>query len=422
MTDPITDNKIEYLKYPIVLENFDWIFYIKNNVGLNKFVTQIDCFRHWKEHGCYEGRKIRNLKNDDVMCIKLKPNQQFTHKIHHAIQNQEPKATSKPTINSKVISKPIPTITKVVVNHPPKMIRKPTQIEMKPKIEIVYVGSKIKLNKPIAVLVHVFDPQYISFFVKNVNFLHTKYTNDSIHVFINIVEENNPRFSDGIELRKYVNEQCAQIDDGIKVEIVYSENRGGDIGGFLILCQKLRTESYNHIIFVHSKTKLKWKYELCSVIFNYPLHLLTDSVGTVGSNKWTRTINYKTDIHRKCDIQNFLPHFDTLFKFYDINTESIDSWKFIAGTMFILNIKVVNYILSHNINSVYMSLNKLESVDENWIRIIKAMKLDNKGCGNDLQYRVKFGHPLHADYMIEHAYERIIGLISSTLKLKMLSQ
>ena len=53
--------------------------------------------------------------------------------------------------------------------------------------------------------------------------------------------------------------------------------------------------------------------------------------------------------------------------------------------------------------------------------MIKAMKLDNRGCGNDLQYRVKFGQSLHVDYMIEHAYERLIGLICHLLNLKILS-
>ena len=452
--------RIEYIRYPIVLENFDWIYYVKNNLDIKDLglTNQIQCFQHWKTTGCYQGKKVRNLKNDNILSIKLNSNQQFTHKLHHEqinipTFNTNPIELIKPKIvihHPQPKSKPIP----VQVNKIPKLIEKSIEKEVKPKtdkiilpkyiplksipqpripisrppilrtselkkpqIEITYVGSKIKLNKPIAVLIHIFDPIYISFFVKNINFLHTKYTSDSIHVYINIVEEDNPTYK-GTELRNYINNQCSQIDNGIRIEIFYNENRGGDIGGFLILCQKINPELYNNIIFVHSKTKMKWKYELCSTIFNYPLHLLNDSIGIVGNNKWTRTVNLND---KKSDIQKFVPHFDKLFKYYDIDQKTVGSWKFIAGTMFILNIKIVNYIINHNINEVYMMLNKLQSVDENWINMIKEMKLDNRGCGNDLQYRVKFGQSLHADYMIEHAYERLIGLICHLLNLKILS-
>jgi hypothetical protein len=278
----------------------------------------------------------------------------------------------------------------------------------------------IKLIKPFALLIHIYNAKYMSFFTKNIQLLYSKYTKDSFDIFINIVYISNKQ--------EVINNENMIIEEELKKiykpVVIYSENKGGDIGGFLQLCKLLDLDKYNGIIFCHSKTKDKWRIDLCSSIFNYKYSNDELNFGLLGNTKWIHTIDPQKN---KSNYEKFNNHFVKLFKIYDFNDylessinkkySDIKKWEFIAGTMFIANIKIIKYIIDHDIDYVYSLLNRLDSVDDNWLRIIKEMKLDNRGCGNDLCYRVKFGKPLLADFMIEHAFERLIGLICAKLNL-----
>jgi hypothetical protein len=68
-----------------------------------------------------------------------------------------------------------------------------------------------------------------------------------------------------------------------------------------------------------------------------------------------------------------------------------------------------------------MKLNKSNSVDINWLKIVtEELKKDPRGCSNDFQYRLKYGQPLHPDHMIEHTFERILGLICDHMGLQVI--
>jgi hypothetical protein len=427
-------DKFEYVKVPITLENFDYLFYIKNNPDLKNAGVNglIQCYQHWTTFGCFESRKVRSVKSDEIYTLKLKPNQRvsFTHARHHMVSMTKEKTHEKNHVkvikNVPLPPRPIktPSMTMTMnmpslisLPQPPIVLKKHSVIKNQTPIEdtFTYQGSKIKLNMPIAILIHIFDINYLHFFIKNVEHLQKKYTPDSFHIFLNIVEEDVKTSKE--QLSTIVSEHCSMLSKDTVVKVRYSENKGGDIGGFLLMCKDLTDtiDKYMAVIFVHSKTNKKWRYELCSAIFNFPFQTIkkSDSIGLISSNKWIKTIDPKVK-----DYDRFKAHLTSLFLAYDIN-DTKETWKFIGGTMFIANIQIIKYIISHNIDDIYMSLNKINSVDHNWLRIVtEELHLHPHGCGNDLQYRLKYGKPLRADYMIEHAYERIIGLICQHLSLK----
>ena len=113
----------------------------------------------------------------------------------------------------------------------------------------------------------------------------------------------------------------------------------------------------------------------------------------------------------------FKYHLNDLCRIYDLDADQ--KWYFIAGTMFLSNIQIIEYIVDHDLVEVYSMLNKPDSIDINWLTIVtEELGKDPKGAGNDLQYRLVYGKPLHPDYMIEHTFERIIGLICLKLGFK----
>lgn len=417
---------------PILLEDFDYLYYLKQNPDLKQahLKTLVQCFTHWCNHGCYENRKIRSNKTGEEMQILVDRSKKMVHK-------------------QKVIEKGN-NINEIRVDFKNFLSRKdiiksqiPNQIELHRQKQRLLVNrslnSLITLTNPIAVLVHIFDINYIQFFIKNLNHLNTRYTHDSIRIYINIVLENNPYFVDDnnpteekiSDFKTLVNSMFSQSLHNKNVKIYYNENKGGDIGGLLLLIKEmfLSGEDYSHFIFVHSKTKYKWRYDLCSIIFNYPLENLShgNSIGLISSQKWIRTIQTTNK-----DYQFFESHLLKLYKILKFNDyyqntlqkkyKDIQSWKFVAGTMFIANINIAKYIFENGITDIYSVLNKLDTIDENWVKLVRNLNRDPRDCGNDLQYRVKYGKPLYADHMIEHAVERIIGLICEKLKLKIIGE
>jgi hypothetical protein len=464
----------ENIDIPIDINDFDYHYYLKNNNDLikAKMNSLVQCYTHWLNHGCYENRKVRSIKTGKEFNLNLNKNQKLIKfnkleklKIENKKINKDSKLENidnsksinnilkkQKLDNSKLVNIRIenqrlenPKLTNIKIIDPrlvhPKLanprlanprlanprlanprlanprLANPRQIiPIKNEVD----NLPIKLIKPFAILIHIYNAKYLSFFIKNIQILYSKYTKDSFDIFINIVYISNK-----VEI---INNEKMIIDEEIKKlykpNIIYNENKGGDIGGFLHLCKLLDLNKYNGIIFCHSKTKDRWRIDLCSSIFNYNFSNDELDFGLLGNSKWVHTVDPQK---HQLNYSRFSEHFIKLFKIYNfddyleltINKKYTDipKWQFIAGTMFIANIKIIKYIIDHDIDYVYSLLNKLETVDDNWLRIIKEMKLDNKGCGNDLCYRVKFGRPLFADFMIEHAFERLIGLICTKLNL-----
>lgn len=364
--------------YQIQKDDFDWEFYIENNSDIKRagIMGLEAAYRHWTTYGCYENRWVKSLKSGTSVKIKLKQNEKIPVKQPYVY-----------TQSYSVMSNPL------TPPSPPK---------------------PIDLGFKIAVLVHIFDLSMFGFFTNYINHLSQMYVNNNFHIYINVVEENNKYTGD---LRQLVVDSIKLINNP-NTQYYLNENRGGDIGGFLLLSKIIMNSGidYKYAIFVHSKTKLNWRKDLCQAIFNLPFEAIAKmpDVGLASCKKWI----YTFDPHNQPDeYRRFKYHLIDLCDVYNVSYDN--PWQFIAGTMFLIHMDIIKYIVNHNIDDVYLRLNKLESIDINWLTIVtNELKKNPKGTGNDLQYRIKFGKPLHPDYMIEHTYERIIGLICSHLGLK----
>jgi hypothetical protein len=353
-------------------DEFDWDYYLNHNPDVRKAgITGIEgCYRHWIMYGCYENRLVKSSKTGKEVRVKLKSQEKF-------------------------LPKPPPPLTPVT-----------------PSISPIDLGFKI------AVLIHIFDINLFPFFISYLNHLSNLYLNDNFDIYINIVEENSPYKGD---LKLAIK---AHIKNLINPNFSYflSENRGGDIGGFLLLSKYIIESGidYKYAIFVHSKTRAQWRKDLCQTIFNIPFEQLskTPDMGLISSKKWLMTFD---PIKQKEEYQRFRYHLVDLCEIYDV--ECRQAWQFIAGTMFLANIELIKYIAKTRIDEVYEKLNKLDSIDINWLTLVTdELRKDPRGTGNDLQYRLKYGRSLHPDYMIEHTFERIIGLICNKLGLKVIGQ
>jgi hypothetical protein len=342
----------------ITKKEFDWEYYLTRNPDLIKAgVNTLDkCHRHWVTYGCYENRWVKSLSGQEHQ-VKLNTNEKF-------------KLTHSPVLEG------------------------------------------IDLKFKIALMIHIFDATMIRFFTSYINRLNQTYVCGNFDIYFNIAEENNP-YHGALSLRQYVTEQLEHIKNP-HVKCVYNENRGGDIGGFLILSKEVIRSGidYKYAIFVHSKKNLQWRIDLCRCLFDLQFENLdkNKNFGLISANKWI----YMFDPINQVDEYNrFKYHLIDLCHIYELSCNH--KWSFIAGTMFLAKIEIIKYLVLHEVDQVYHMLNRPDSIDVNWMAIVEEQKKDAQGVCNDFQYRLKYGHPLLSDYMIEHTFERVIGLICDHL-------
>lgn len=372
-------------------DDFDWEYYLQKNEDIKRAgnTTLDKCYRHWITYGCYENRWVRSLSKLQELQVKLKTGEKFACCV----------------VPQRTIGATGP------------------------------IGPRIiDLKFKIAIMVHIFDVHLINCFVRYINSLNDKYVPSNFDVYINIVEEDNPYKEN---LRSYVTEQISHINNK-SISHFYSKNKGGDIGGFLLLSKIVVSSNtdYRYVIFVHSKNKSTWRKDLCRAIFDIDFETLPKNpkTGIVSAKKWIYEFN---PVKIPDEYKKYKYHLIDLYKIYELTGETqipqIQSlptvpvlpvvpamWSFIAGTMFLTDISIIKYIVSHEVNRVYDMLNSLNSVDINWVYVMNSLGKDTLGTTNDYQYRLKYGKSLLSDYMIEHTYERIIGLICNHLDLKIM--
>ena len=400
----MSESKVfEYHHLYIPKDEFDWAYYLDQNQDIKKAgINNLDnAYKHWITYGCHENKWVKSLKTGSVLQIKLKRNEKMVKLIHDA------------------------SLTSFKMDHPyqsqafvPSYVGLMNQsITLRPMNQSITLRP-MNLEFKIAIMIHIFNINMFPFFIAYLNDLSQLYSDNNFDIYINIVGENSPYFGD---LEQAIKNHMKTI---INPNVYYfvNENRGGDIGGFLLLSKYIidLNIDYKYVIFVHSKTSLQWRKELCRTVFNIRFETLpkTPDVGLIGAKKWLHRFDPTT---QQEEYRRFKYHLVDLCNIYELNCGQ--SWQFIAGTMFLAHIDIIKYIVSHNISEVYSKLNKPDSIDINWLKIVTdELKKDPKGAGNDLQYRLKYGKPLHPDYMIEHTFERIIGLICKNLQLKIVGQ
>lgn len=346
--------------------DFDWEYYLQKNPDVRKIASTLDkCYWHWITYGRYENRWVRDISGREYQ-VQIKPKDKFAH------------------------TKPQPQT--IVCTHEP-----------------------LDLSFKIAIMIHIFDVKMTKCFFSYLNSLCNTYNNNNFDIYLNIVNENNPYQGN---LQDFINAQIQTINFP-NVHCQYSPNHGGDIGGFLIL-SKLVIQSgidYKYVIFTHSKNKKNWRIDLCKCVFSLKYENLAkiNNLGLVSAKKWVYSFD---PINQAEEYQKFKYHLIDLCRIYGLNTNN--KWEFIAGTMFLANIKIIQYIVSHDIDTVFNMLNNVNSADINWITIIDDKGKDRRNAPNDYYYRLKYGKSLMSDYMVEHTFERIIGLICQHLELQVI--
>jgi hypothetical protein len=345
--------------------DFDWKYYLEQNpdLGGHGIRGSVDAYRHWITHGCHENRLVKTLTGQPYR-LQLKISE---------------KLNLRPTHNTP--------------------INEPFHLEFR-----------------MAIMIHIFDLMMLKTFIIYLNDLFTRYRASSFDVYINFVVEDNP-YGKGVNqeqlIREYVVEQLKTLMTQ-NVKCLYSPNRGGDIGGFFLLSREVRDslQSYRYAIFVHSKNKKKWRIDLCQCVFNLRYETLgaMTKMGIISHKNWIKTFD---PLHQVDEYNRFKYHLIELSRIYQLDHHQ--PWSFVAGTMFLFRIEILEYIVNHELDSTYLRLNQVNSVDVNWVSILDSLGIDRKNTTNDYQYRLTYARSLRSDYMIEHTFERVIGLICQHL-------
>ena len=272
--------------------------------------------------------------------------------------------------------------------------------------------ERIMLPFKVAIMVHFYKNVDVNRRVLKslIPFLN-HYHEDSIHFYINII---NSEVEDSLH-ESVVNTFSERNKN---VTIYHNENRGGDIGSFLILLSKVLTSGidFRYLMFFHTKSDHMWRTSLVKSLNTLYLERLDGfpDLGILGCRDHVYRCNYAKN--------NYQSHFKTIETTLDceINLPSNDNYiHFIGGTIFLLNMDVVRWLDPERLIELYKRLNTVDTIDENWQKMATTLKKRTKDTNNDYHYRQLYGKSILSDYMIEHTFERFIGALVKKAGLKL---
>jgi hypothetical protein len=209
--------------------------------------------------------------------------------------------------------------------------------------------------------------------------------------------------------------------------ILSGENRGMDIGLFLISLHYIKLKKYNHdyLFKIHTKTSDSFRNETLNnligstqkIISNIKL-LSKKDIGMISGN----TI-HKFNDDRGIFKSNFY-HLENLI-LYIYNEKINNSYlEFAAATFFIVKLKIFNIFTIDKIDYLYKLLNNYESLDYYWYSVFYNININNKQniykdymnnqntkYPNNINYQIRTNKSGLRDCMIEHAFERLFGYI-----------
>ena len=207
--------------------------------------------------------------------------------------------------------------------------------------------------------------------------------------------------------------------------IIYSINKGMDIGLFLINLHYVKTRNIKHkyIFKVHTKTDDNFRNITLgnligseNKIYENLERLKKVNIGMVGVNN---KLNYSD--HNHFYIKNMY-HINKYIHFLYNSEMEIDKLEFIEGTMFVFKEYIFDILNLYNIEYIYDHLNDEKSFDRNWYSVYYNLDVNNiellrehyctnikTKFANNINYqRVEHKSGLR-DFMIEHAFERLFG-------------
>lgn len=212
-----------------------------------------------------------------------------------------------------------------------------------------------------------------------------------------------------------------------QIIIIECENKGMDIGLFLISLHYMLTENIKHeyIFKIHTKTNDDFR-NVCldnllltheRIILNIK-KLSKKNIGMISGNV---IYNYHDN---KDYFNNNLYYLELLSKYLYFQDLNYDNLVFSAGTFFIVKIEILLNIFNlKNIEFIYDMLNNNSTFDYNWYAYFYDININDKRnilihfnndrnrFLNNLDYQLRTGNNGIRDYMIEHSLERFFGYI-----------
>jgi hypothetical protein len=209
--------------------------------------------------------------------------------------------------------------------------------------------------------------------------------------------------------------------------ILSAENRGMDIGLFLINLHFMKKNKYIHdfIFKIHTKTNDDFRNQTLNILMENHEKIIEnikilnkDDVGMYSGNFICKFSNdrgvFESNYYHLKNLVNYLYG-------EEIDTNNLE---FVAGTMFIVKNKIFNILTLDNIEYLYKSLNNVDTLDYYWYSVFYKININQKDkiesnysknikirYPNNMSYSLKTNKPGLRDCMIEHAMERLFGYI-----------
>ena len=209
--------------------------------------------------------------------------------------------------------------------------------------------------------------------------------------------------------------------------ILAAENRGMDIGLFLINLHFIKKNNYEHdfIFKIHTKTNDDFRNQTLNILMGNHEKILEnikilnkDDVGMYSGNFICKYSNdrgvFESNYYHLKNLVNYLYN-------EEIDTNNLE---FVAGTMFIVKNKIFNILSLDNIEYLYKSLNNIDTLDYYWYSVFYKININQREkidinyskniktrYPNNISYSLKTNKPGLRDCMIEHAMERLFGYI-----------
>lgn len=289
------------------------------------------------------------------------------------------------------------------------------------------------------IFLHLYNIQQINEWIELINKFITLNSHSSIKIFINIPIDNHTHSNkinidlqdnyDIYDLQSCINENnihhikniINQFNSSfIKPTFIVSHNKGVDIGGFFHFLTIIKDHSFDYIFKLHTKSDTRWRQKLSKILTKQYTHDYLSYFDLI-STMIFKYPAYKYDF----ETNNF--HINNLCKKHNIKYNS--TFRFIPGTIFIGSKKFIDVLLQLNINNIYNELNDHNTTDINWINMMNNNEIFqhhvvyNKINSSSKEY-INHGHNFKLmslnitgirDGMIEHAWERIFGLIAENI-------
>jgi hypothetical protein len=187
------------------------------------------------------------------------------------------------------------------------------------------ISSFTSTSNNVAVIVHVGNIKVFKQIVKD----YPKFFNKNVDVYITY---NNK------EDQNYIKELVPDA------ELMLCENRGMDIGPFLLMIDKMKR--YNYYIKIHTKSDKEWRDSLLKPIYNNLNYFLTTpstGIQMFGAKRYIYNINFDMNYDPIVAIikRNYPEYLNKYLNYCSVkynNTQNCESVPyFVAGTIFVFN-------------------------------------------------------------------------------------